>query len=286
VGPDRLTEWRIALLKQLLYRSKDFLFQGLDVKQSSQKVAKNNIVRFESFCGDKPKLLNFLKLQNKNIPLAFWQNMGFNLIKELLTEYENFSNGEWDHYISFDKNTNEEYSQLVIITKTRPGIFKDIVKGISNSQLNILGAQINSLFNGEVIDVFWVSNFKNQSISRKEEKDFIRQNIGKSIESPDTILKESLFKKFSPIELESSVSVDNELSSKATTVQVVTSDKPGRLYKILDAIYEIQHNVLSAKISTLGEKIFDIFQITDSKGKKVTNSEDIKNIKNKIMSVL
>ena len=212
--------------------------------------------------------------------------MGFNLIKELLTEYENFSNGEWDHYISFDKNTNEEYSQLVIITKTRPGIFKDIVKGISNSQLNILGAQINSLFNGEVIDVFWVSNFKNQSISRKEEKDFIRQNIGKSIESPDTILKESLFKKFSPIELESSVSVDNELSSKATTVQVVTSDKPGRLYKILDAIYEIQHNVLSAKISTLGEKIFDIFQITDSKGKKVTNSEDIKNIKNKIMSVL
>ena len=103
---------------------------------------------------------------------------------------------------------------------------------------------------------------------------------------PDTILKESLFKKISPIEIESSVSVDNELSSKATTVQVITSDKPGRLYKILEAFYEIQQNVLSAKISTLGEKIFDIFQITDSKGKKITNTEDIKNIKKKIMSVL
>ena len=286
VGPDRLTEWRIALLKQLLFRSKDFLFQGLDIKQSSQKIAEKNIVRFENFCGDKPELLNFLKLQNKNIPLAFWQNMGFNLIRELLTEYENFSNGEWGHYISFDKNTNNEYSQVVIITKTRPGILKDIVKGISNSQLNILGAQINSLFNGDVIDVFWVSNFKNQSISRKEEKDFIRQKIGKSIESSDIVLKENLFKKISPIEIESSVSVDNELSSKTTTVQVVTSDKPGRLYKILEAFYEIQQNVLSAKISTLGEKIFDIFQITDSKGKKITNSEDIKNIKKKIMSVL
>jgi [protein-PII] uridylyltransferase len=286
VGPERLTEWKIALLKQLLFRSKDFLFQGLDIKQSSQKIAKNNIVRFENFCSDKPELLNFLKLQNKNIPLAFWQNMGFNLIRELLTEYENFSNGEWGHYISFDKNTNNEYSQVVIITKTRPGILKDIVKGISNSQLNILGAQINSLFNGDVIDVFWVSNFKNQSISRKEEKDFIRQKIGKSIESSDIILKENLFKKISPIEIESSVSVDNELSSKTTTVQVVTSDKPGRLYKILEAFYEIQQNVLSAKISTLGEKIFDIFQITDSKGKKITNSEDIKNIKKKIMSVL
>ena len=79
--------------------------------------------------------------------------------------------------------------------------------------------------------------------------------------------------------------MDNELSSKATTVQVVTSDKPGRLYKILDAIYEIQHNVLSAKIIE-AKKIFDIFQITDSKGKKVTNIKNIKNIKNKIMSVL
>ncbi len=286
VGPERLTEWRIALLKQLLIRSKEFLFQGLDIKESSKTIANQNIIRFEKYCDDKPELLKFLQAKNKNLPLSFWQNMGFNLIADILGEYKNYNNKKWGHYISFNKNTNPQYSRIVIITKTREGILKDIVKGVSNSQLNILGAQINSLSNGDVIDVFWVSNFKNQSISRKEEKLFIRENIGKAIESTEINLKENALNGSSPIIIESSISVDNELSSKTTTVQVTTSDKPGRLYKILEALYELKLNVLSAKISTLGEKIFDIFQITDGSNKKIQKEEDIKKIRKKIMSVL
>jgi len=286
VGQERLTEWRIALLKQLLFRSKDFLFQGLDIKQSSQKIAEQNIERFQIFCSDKPKLLKFLKLQNKNIPLSFWQNMSFDLLRDILTEYENYSYNKWKHYISFDRADNDQYSRIFIITKNRSGILKDIVKGLSNSQLKILGAQISSLLNNDVVDVFWVSNFKNQSVTKNEEKSFIRDNIGKSIESSDINLKKHIINKSSPIIVDSTVLVDNDLSSKTTTVQVMTSDKPGRLYNILEAFYEMNLNVLSAKISTLGEKIFDIFQVSSAQNKKIIDKKEIKKIEKKIMSVL
>ena len=45
-------------------------------------------------------------------------------------------------------------------------------------------------------------------------------------------------------------------------------------------------SVQSAKISTYGEKVFDIFQITDLNNKKVKDTQILKKIENHLLKIL
>ncbi len=45
-------------------------------------------------------------------------------------------------------------------------------------------------------------------------------------------------------------------------------------------------SVQSAKISTYGEKVFDIFQITDLKNKKVKDTKILKTLEDHLLKIL
>ena len=82
------------------------------------------------------------------------------------------------------------------------------------------------------------------------------------------------------------VSVDNAISKLATTFQIQSGDRQGLLMDILKVFQEHQVSVQSAKISTYGEKVFDIFQVTDLNNKKIKDEENLKSLEKKLMSIL
>jgi len=67
------------------------------------------------------------------------------------------------------------------------------------------------------------------------------------------------------------VVVDNDASRDATVVEVHAPDSIGVLYRITRALAELDLNIVSAKVQTLGGRVVDAFYVRDQAGGKLTD---------------
>jgi [protein-PII] uridylyltransferase len=69
------------------------------------------------------------------------------------------------------------------------------------------------------------------------------------------------------------VRFDNDGSDEATILEVMGPDTPGLLYRITRAIAEMDLDVRSARITTLGDDVVDTFYVLDADGAKLLDAE-------------
>ncbi len=65
--------------------------------------------------------------------------------------------------------------------------------------------------------------------------------------------------------------IDNEISAVSTVVEVHAPDQIGLLYRLTQVLHELQLDIRSAKVQTLGPQAVDSFYLTDTAGQKVTD---------------
>ena len=63
--------------------------------------------------------------------------------------------------------------------------------------------------------------------------------------------------------------VDNDASRDATVVEVHAADSIGVLYRITRALAELDLDIVSAKVQTLGDRVVDAFYVRDTAGEKL-----------------
>jgi [protein-PII] uridylyltransferase len=68
------------------------------------------------------------------------------------------------------------------------------------------------------------------------------------------------------------VVVDNSLSDRQTVLEVSGLDRPGLLYDLTTVLGRLNLNIASAHIATYGEKVVDVFYVTDLTGAKIENT--------------
>ncbi len=84
----------------------------------------------------------------------------------------------------------------------------------------------------------------------------------------------------------SDVSVDNEASETATVLEVRAPDEIGLLHRITRALFDADLDVVSARVSTLGEIVVDAFYVRESGGSKVTDASRLSEITKGIQAEL
>jgi [protein-PII] uridylyltransferase len=84
----------------------------------------------------------------------------------------------------------------------------------------------------------------------------------------------------------SDVSIDNEASATATVLEVRAPDEIGLLHRITRSLFEAGLDVVSARVSTLGEMVVDAFYVRESGGSKVTDDSRLSEITQKIAAEL
>ena len=65
--------------------------------------------------------------------------------------------------------------------------------------------------------------------------------------------------------------IDNTLSVRSTVLQVSGLDRPGLLFDLTQALSDLNLNIASAHIATVGEKAVDVFYVVDLTGAKITS---------------
>jgi [protein-PII] uridylyltransferase len=84
----------------------------------------------------------------------------------------------------------------------------------------------------------------------------------------------------------SDVKVDNEASDTATVLEIRALDEIGMLHRITRALFDAGLDVVSARVSTLGEMVVDAFYVRESGGSKVTDDSRLSEITQKIAAEL
>ena len=284
VGPNILNEWRISLLRSLFYNAKDFLQRGLDTKtysSSVQESLKKSVLQQSDI-----SLKKFINKSIKDFPAPFWEAFSSRMIVDIFKIYQKNKKAKIINSVNFLNYENKEYSAVVVTSKNRPGILKDIVSGFTHSQSNILSSRIISLNNNQVIDVFWVTNFFNKGVLDLNEQKRTAKHVMSALDQKDFKPLQSFTQDQQKLAVNPQITIDNEMSKQVTTFQILSGDRPGLLMDILGVFHDKQISVQSAKISTYGEKVFDIFQLTNSNNQKIKDTKLLKSIENNLISIL
>jgi [protein-PII] uridylyltransferase len=79
------------------------------------------------------------------------------------------------------------------------------------------------------------------------------------------------------------VSIDNAASSSATVVEISAPDSVGLLYRITRALADLDLNLFTAKVQTLGAVVVDAFYVVDGRGEKITDRDHLREIERAVL---
>ena len=82
------------------------------------------------------------------------------------------------------------------------------------------------------------------------------------------------------------VLIDNQASALHTVIEVNGRDRPGLLFELTRELTRLNLQVSSAKISTYGEKVVDVFYVKNLFGHKVEHPAKLEEIRKALEPVL
>ena len=91
----------------------------------------------------------------------------------------------------------------------------------------------------------------------------------------------------SPRPTETRVTIDNAASATSTVIDVRAADQIGLLHRVTTALFDLDLDVIAARVSTLGEEVVDAFYARDkATGGKVTDPERIRRVERSVLDTL
>jgi [protein-PII] uridylyltransferase len=280
VGPEAWTSWKNSLLMELFLKTSHF---------------------FEK--GEEPQA--FLKRGETIAQL--WQS----LPRETLSRYaehlpdrylSTYSSGEISCHIKMAQSLDKEVllvgwspeeevrARVTICTKDRYGLFSKIAGSMFLNRLNILEAQVHTWGNGVALDTFYVEDPTGEIERRlqqfkKDLKEILSGKISLKLLLSQREESGWIQKKVIP-KVPGEAKVNNRDSDFYTIIEITGEDRLGVLYEITQALTDCGCDIHFARISTLGNRVVDVFYVQDEWGEKIVEPEKANHLKQLLLNRL
>jgi [protein-PII] uridylyltransferase len=180
-------------------------------------------------------------------------------------------------------------SEVFIYMLDKENIFSRSTKTLDQLNLNILDARIITSTNGYTLDTFIVMEENSEKISGKQRmqeiKTLLKNNLS-DFNNKIKIISRFNSRKLKNFPIPTRVMFTQDEINKRTIMEVTSTDRPGFLSAIGTALEKCHTQLLAAKIATYGERIEDIFFITDDNNKQIYDEEDFQALRDAINSSL
>lgn len=290
VGPDVWSQWKGALFQELYFKTLTVLDRGsFEAEDATAKVLriKESVVELlKPFGIERSSVDEYFKL----LPQRYFLSNGPDFIAEHINILKEFAGKPY--VMKVRQDSFREYTEISVCTHDAHGLFSMITGVMAANAVNILGAQINTLKNGIVLDVLQVNSAVGELITdesrlRKIESDLSDVITGKvKVETLVRKRKPSILDKKAKPGVRTNVQIDNEVSDFYTVLDIHAQNRIGLLYDITSTLSRLGLYIYIAKISTKGDEAADIFYVKDIFGQKIYYKEKIKEIIDTLSSVV
>ncbi|MDC0173021.1 [protein-PII] uridylyltransferase [Gammaproteobacteria bacterium] len=277
-NPQLWTDWKGSLMHNLYFETKRVLQEGLSAPAK----------RATWVASAKAAVLQ--RLEIKGISQAdavhIWHDVDDELfLRERADDIAGFTeaifnNPNIDEPVILIRDLGVEVpiaTQIFVHAQDRQRIFSVIAAVLDKLQLNIQDARLQSTSDGQAFDVFYVLDDDGDPLGQNTTLcakivTSLKQGIAKP-EKMNLDIQRRTSRQLKHFALKTVVSLRNEKDSNATILEVITPDRPGLLAHIASIFLRYEINVYNAKIATLGERVEDVFYLTDSNHQPLTDTE-------------
>jgi [protein-PII] uridylyltransferase len=288
VGPQVWNGWKAALLRDLYHRAVEVMSGGLTVEPEDSRVAAAQ-------AAVRDKLPDFSEAE-----FAAFVKAGYPF-----------------YWLSFDADTHARHARLMreaeasgaplvvekrvdaqravteitLYTADHPGLFSRIAGALAVSGANIVDARIMTMSNGMAFDTFWVQDLSGKAFDRPDKLArlaVVFENVLTGDLKPHRELARppAFPSRTQVFTVAPRVLVDNRASALHTVIEVNGRDRPGLLFELTRELTRLNLQVSSAKISTYGEKVVDVFYVKNLFGHKVEHPAKLAEIRTTLEAVL
>ncbi len=187
-------------------------------------------------------------------------------------------------FFVWEVSPSVETAEITIMSWERPGLLSRSAGILSLHDMNILGAQVFTLHPGVILLIFRCRLPENGV--REMDWDAVRNDMERLLTGKMAldyrIAEHAIARPAAQMPLRSGPSkilVDNESSGMYTIIEVYSIDRVGLLYTISRTLFELQIRIYVAKITTKVDQVADVFYVRTHNGEKVTDSEQIDELK-------
>jgi len=210
-----------------------------------------------------------------------------------------YSYDEIVHHVEMARHIEKEFllveweiekeiqAKVTVCTKDHYGLFSKIAGSMFLNRLNIIEAQIHTWENGIALDTFWVEDSTKDMDRRLQQfrKD-LKEILSGKIPFRDLLSKRDgsngIKQKIIP-RVSEEVKINNLDSDFYTIIEVIGEDRLGILYELAQALTDHGCDIHFARISTLGNRIVDVFYVQDEWGEKIVEKQKIEHLKQTLL---
>lgn len=280
-NPQIWNSWRASLMRQLYIETRRALRRGLEYTIDKQELI------------DETQQMALAKLEEKQVDIdlvkPLWQSIGEDyFLRESYTDIAWQTEVILKHdrihgdkpLIIISETTSHRFegaTEIFIRIKNRLNIFADVANALSQLQLNILDARIYTGESGYTIDTFYVLDRNNKTIGddgakkRRIEK-ALQRELNVSEDSPRPA-KRRTTRRLKSFAMPTQTVINNDMVSGYTVLDVISPDRTGFLAIIGSIFLEFDIQLQNAKITTLGERVEDVFYLSDLDGQPLSSAK-------------
>lgn len=290
VGPNVWNNWKSSLLRGMYYRAYDFLTEGLDGMGREQRVlaARANLARLLDHWPEHECERHIDRLSDGYL-LAFEPEQLLrhsDVIRDAELRQQNLA-------LDIQVLGARDATEITIYAEDHPGLFARLSGALAVCGASIVDARIATFKDGMALDVFTVQDASGGGAFKSSSKLARLSVMVEQVLSGRVRPLEELDRRASQIPsrmevfyVAPRVLIDNKASNTHTVVEVNGRDRPALVYRLTTALFRMGIQITTAKISTYGEQVVDVFYVKDVFGMKITHETKLKEIRQGLLDAL
>ena len=289
VGPNVWNGWKAALLRDLYWRADEVLSgQSPDAGQSARVLTVHSALRAALPDWEEAEIAGHVA---RGYP-SYWLAHDADTLARQARMMRRAAEAQRSLAVEARVDTYREVTEIIVYTADHPGLFSRIAGAMASIGANIVDARIATMSDGMAIDTFWVQDANGEALGRPETlarlSSVIEEALSGALKLRQEIEKRpTVFpKRTRGMTVPPRVLIDNKASTTHTVLEINGTDRPGLLYRLTLRLAQQNLQISSAKISTYGVGIVDVFYVKDLFGLKVQNQRRLAGIRAAMLAEL
>ena len=171
--------------------------------------------------------------------------------------------------------------QVVVAAPDRPGLLSDVAGTLALHGMDVRAANVSGE-EGVAVEVFTVEVARGTWPDTARLREDLAEVLAGKLPIEERLSERGrvypVRRRSAAHVLGADVRVDNDASDSATVLEVRAPDEVGLLHRITRVLFEANLDVVSARVSTLGELVVDAFYVREDIGDKVTDPARLEQI--------
>ncbi|MFM8353791.1 MAG: [protein-PII] uridylyltransferase [Gammaproteobacteria bacterium] len=279
--------WRATLLRTLYFETRKALRRGLE----------STVDRASSIRATQERALEHLQARGIDATAvrALWQVPGEDFflrhtarqIADITARMHQHDPATAPLVLLLDLKSqaiNEGATEILLFTRDQPNLFAASVAALNQLDLSVHDAQIHTARNGLCLNSYVVLAPDGAPIGREPgRRTQMISALTEALRDPDEfprVMKRRVPRRLKQLTRATEVSLRNRRGARHSELTVIAADRPGLLATVGLLFYELGVSVHSARIATLGERVEDVFFVSEISGKPIRERERVYTLEN------